>query len=172
VPRGPQPCLRLDVSPCSPPPPHIHTLSCFFTLNAGYSRRICSRLTRVSRKDTSITLEHDAAQTFWPTNRKRLNPHPYPHRHQLHRNKYEVSSQYLTQPTSSKALPVTGRGGLQEFPVRDEHRRMASSAKLRRVALVRTDVSEELSAYFIRATKIVELGKTIVVTSTRCTLSP
>jgi hypothetical protein len=30
---------------------------------------------------------------------------------------------------------------------------------LRRVALVRSDVSEELSAYFIRVTKIGELGE-------------
>jgi hypothetical protein len=34
---------------------------------------------------------------------------------------------------------------------------MASSGILRRVALVRTDVSEELSAYFIRVTRISEL---------------
>jgi hypothetical protein len=35
---------------------------------------------------------------------------------------------------------------------------MASSGMLRRVALVRTDVSEELSASIIRVTRIVELG--------------
>jgi hypothetical protein len=35
---------------------------------------------------------------------------------------------------------------------------MASSGMLRRVALVRTDVSEELSASFIRVTRIAELG--------------
>jgi hypothetical protein len=35
---------------------------------------------------------------------------------------------------------------------------MASSGMLRRVALVRTDVSEELSASTIRVTKIDELG--------------
>jgi hypothetical protein len=38
---------------------------------------------------------------------------------------------------------------------------------LRRVALVRTDVSEELSASFIRATGSNELGTTIVVNSNR-----
>jgi hypothetical protein len=38
---------------------------------------------------------------------------------------------------------------------------------LRRVALVRTDVSEELSASFIRVTRIGELGKTLAVTSNR-----
>jgi hypothetical protein len=35
---------------------------------------------------------------------------------------------------------------------------------LRRVALVRTDVSEELSASFIRVTRIGELGTTLAVT--------
>jgi hypothetical protein len=37
---------------------------------------------------------------------------------------------------------------------------------LRHVALVRTDVSEELSASFIRVTRIGELGTTLGVTST------
>jgi hypothetical protein len=44
---------------------------------------------------------------------------------------------------------------------------MASSGMLRRVALVRTDVSEELSAYFIRAIRIGGLGTTLAVTSKR-----
>jgi hypothetical protein len=38
---------------------------------------------------------------------------------------------------------------------------------LRSVALVRTDVSEELSASFIRITRIDELGTTLAVTSNR-----
>jgi hypothetical protein len=38
---------------------------------------------------------------------------------------------------------------------------------LRRVALVRTDVSEELSASLIRVTRIGELGTTQAVTSNR-----
>jgi hypothetical protein len=42
---------------------------------------------------------------------------------------------------------------------------MMSSGMLRRVALVRTDVSEELSASFIRVKRICELGITIAVTS-------
>jgi hypothetical protein len=44
---------------------------------------------------------------------------------------------------------------------------MVSSEMLRRVALVRTDVSEELSASFIRVKIIGELGTTVAVTSNR-----
>jgi hypothetical protein len=47
---------------------------------------------------------------------------------------------------------------------------MASSGILRRMALVRTDVSEELSAPFIRLTRVGELGTTLAVTSDRRTL--
>jgi hypothetical protein len=47
---------------------------------------------------------------------------------------------------------------------------MASYGMLRRVALVRTDVSEELSAFFIRVTRIGELGTTLGVSSNRRTL--
>jgi hypothetical protein len=47
---------------------------------------------------------------------------------------------------------------------------MASSGMLRRVVLVRTDVSEELSASFIRVIRIGELGTTLALTSNRCTL--
>jgi hypothetical protein len=45
-----------------------------------------------------------------------------------------------------------------------------SSGLLRRVALVRTDVSEEPGASFIRVTKIGELGTTQAATSNRRTL--
>jgi hypothetical protein len=41
---------------------------------------------------------------------------------------------------------------------------------LRRVALVRPDVLEELSASFIRVTRIGELGTTLAVTGNRRTL--
>jgi hypothetical protein len=47
---------------------------------------------------------------------------------------------------------------------------MSSSGMLSRVVLVSTDVSEELSAYFIRVTRIGELGTTPAVTSNRRTL--
>jgi hypothetical protein len=47
---------------------------------------------------------------------------------------------------------------------------MASSGMLRRVALVRTDVLEKLSASFVRVTRIDELGTTLALTSNRRTL--
>jgi hypothetical protein len=47
---------------------------------------------------------------------------------------------------------------------------MVSYGMLRRVAVVRTDVSEEPSASFIRVTRIGELGKTLAATSNRRTL--
>jgi hypothetical protein len=40
---------------------------------------------------------------------------------------------------------------------------MLSSGMLRRVALVRTNVSEELSAYFIKVTRIGVLGTTLAL---------
>jgi hypothetical protein len=43
---------------------------------------------------------------------------------------------------------------------------MASSGMLRRVTLIRTGVSEELSAPIIKVTRIGELGTTLAVTST------
>jgi hypothetical protein len=47
----------------------------------------------------------------------------------------------------------------------------ASSGMLRRAALVKTDVSGERSASFIRVTKIGELGTTLAVTSNRLVIS-
>jgi hypothetical protein len=47
---------------------------------------------------------------------------------------------------------------------------MKSSEILRRVAVIRTDVSEERSATFIRVGKIGELRTTLAVTSNRYTL--
>jgi hypothetical protein len=48
---------------------------------------------------------------------------------------------------------------------------MSSSGMLRRMALVRTDISEELSACFVRVTRIVELGTTLDVTFNRLRIS-
>jgi hypothetical protein len=47
---------------------------------------------------------------------------------------------------------------------------MASSRMFRRVALVRTDVSEELSASIIKVTRIDEVGRTLAVNIIRRTL--
>jgi hypothetical protein len=47
---------------------------------------------------------------------------------------------------------------------------MMSSGMLRRAALVRTDVSEELSAAFIMVTRIGELETTLALTTNRHTL--
>jgi hypothetical protein len=46
---------------------------------------------------------------------------------------------------------------------------MESSRMLRHMAVVRSDISEELSAYIIRVTRISELG-TLALTSNRRTL--
>jgi hypothetical protein len=46
---------------------------------------------------------------------------------------------------------------------------MVSSGMLRRVAVVRTDVSEEPSASFIKVTGIGELGTTLAAASNRHT---
>jgi hypothetical protein len=47
---------------------------------------------------------------------------------------------------------------------------MASSGMLHRVALVRTDIPGERSAYIIRVTRIGELGTMLAVTSNRLAL--
>jgi hypothetical protein len=47
---------------------------------------------------------------------------------------------------------------------------MTSSGMLRRLALVTTHVSEELSASFIRVTRIGDLGTTLALTSNQRTL--
>jgi hypothetical protein len=54
----------------------------------------------------------------------------------------------------------------------NRHRRMASSGMLRRVALVETGVSDELSASFIRVTRIGEITTTLPVTASVVPSSP
>jgi hypothetical protein len=75
----------------------------------------------------------------------------------------------------SKAISITDRGGRQNEMLRIPHcsydsRTRFSCGMLRRLALVRTEVSEELSASFIRVTRLGELGTTLAVTSNRRTL--
>jgi hypothetical protein len=48
---------------------------------------------------------------------------------------------------------------------------MASSVMLRRMALVRTDVSEELSASFIKVTRIGELRTPLGISSQRASVA-
>jgi hypothetical protein len=67
------------------------------------------------------------------------------------------------------ALRHLCRAGLYGAELHEMWWRMESSGMLRRVALVRTDVSEDLSTSF-RVTRIGELGTTLAVTSNRRTL--
>jgi hypothetical protein len=55
-----------------------------------------------------------------------------------------------------------------EFGTTDKVQKNACSGMLRRMALVRTDVSEELSASIIRATRIGELGTLELATEAAC----
>jgi hypothetical protein len=63
-----------------------------------------------------------------------------------------------------KTMRITGQ---QHCTVQNTFWRMVSSWMLRRVTLLRTNVSEELSASIIRVTSIGELGTTLAVTSNR-----
>jgi hypothetical protein len=78
----------------------------------------------------------------------------------------------LAGPRASEGALEKGKVSASPPPKKKQNRngRMASSGILRRVALVRTDVSEELGASFIRVTRTGELGTTLAVTSNRRTL--
>jgi hypothetical protein len=67
------------------------------------------------------------------------------------------------------SLPRSQELSFFTYPEPDQSR-MVSSGLLRRVALVRTKVSEEPGVSFIRVTKISELGTTQAATSNRRTL--
>jgi hypothetical protein len=83
----------------------------------------------------------------------------------LQNNKIQ-ECQVLSNPSKSKIIMQTlKQEGTQVFIWR-----MMSSGMLRRVALVRTDVSEEPGASFIRVTKVGALGTTQAATSNRRTL--
>jgi hypothetical protein len=62
-----------------------------------------------------------------------------------------------------KSLPLV--------PILSQNNPVVSSGMLRRVALVKTDVSEELSASFIRVTRIGELGTTLALTTQRASVA-
>jgi hypothetical protein len=99
----------------------------------------------------------------------------------LHRGTFKLQHQHhffgrqdYQQPALPENLHRFILFGWQAYhqPVISENiqSRMSSPGMLRRVALARTDVSEELSASFIRVRRIGELGTTLAVTSNRRTL--
>jgi hypothetical protein len=64
---------------------------------------------------------------------------------------------------ATRGVPIYFIQSILSPPIRNSKTaawRMVSSGMLRRVALIRTDVSEELSDSFIRVTRLGELGKT------------
>jgi hypothetical protein len=75
---------------------------------------------------------------------------------------------YLLSGLVSRVLYVDGTENYYLHP--QNKTRMSPSGLLRREALVKTDVSEELSAYITRVTRIGELGTTIAITNNQRTL--
>jgi hypothetical protein len=73
----------------------------------------------------------------------------------------------LVRPTESASAGKMGIISMARHFIFKSHClcRIVSSGMLCRVALVRTDVLEELSDSFIRVTRIGELGTTLAVTS-------
>jgi hypothetical protein len=92
-----------------------------------------------------------------------------------HTFEVQVNDRKMNSPcnvfSSTNAYHTTGNRNqinvLTQVQTFQQLRRMASSGMLCRVALLRTDVSAELSASFIRVTRIGELGTTLAVTSNR-----
>jgi hypothetical protein len=72
---------------------------------------------------------------------------------------------YIPQAQGVPVIILPGTGFIKELIMKK-----ASSGMLRRVTLVRTYVSEELSVSFIRVTRTGELGRTLAVTSNRLAL--
>jgi hypothetical protein len=82
-----------------------------------------------------------------------------------------VSGACSTKGKEEESIQIFGRKARRKGPLGRPRskRRMGSSGTLHRVVLVRTDVSEELSAVIITVTRIGEIG-TLAVTSNRRTL--
>jgi hypothetical protein len=92
----------------------------------------------------------------------------------FHRSWLLASEAIRTEDTLRKVIDAFHRKTVKLFPEplnngQAERWSMVSSGVLRCVALVGTDVSEELSASFIRVTRLGELGTTLAVTSNRRT---
>jgi hypothetical protein len=86
----------------------------------------------------------------------------------LHSHRRENLKSYIEK---TKYTSVSHRQNARESQdIRIGNRKMFSSGILLRVAVVRPVISEELSASFIRVTRIGELGITLAVTSNRHTL--
>jgi hypothetical protein len=81
---------------------------------------------------------------------------------------FKVSIYRSIGPGIYSCLQIVSWDGV--FIERSGLRRLASSEMLRSVALVRTDVSEELSASVIRLTRMGELGKFFFVACVGCYL--
>jgi hypothetical protein len=79
---------------------------------------------------------------------------------------------YIRKPGNGRQFQrlVNNRPGELQNSELVSQQRMASSGMLLHVAVVRTDVSEELSASFISVKSIGELGTTLAITSKRHTL--
>jgi hypothetical protein len=75
-------------------------------------------------------------------------------------------AEYVTRTQKWKDNEDVMAQGSEEYKIR----RIVSSGLLRRVALVRTDVSEEPGASFIRVTRNGEVRTRLAVTSNRRTL--
>jgi hypothetical protein len=109
---------------------------CIYKVFCFFINKFCQQFAR--RYSTEMTHEATRAVQLYPS---------------VCRFKAALSKMGQTGPTAG---PWS-----QQVPVR----RMVSSGMLRRVALVRTDVSEEPSASFIRVTRIGELETTLAVTA-------